>query len=97
MESSVVAYCGDDPRAPGVQVLNVARRLSAIRSSDEQSTIMKVVILQSSSDQTSDGSLPDGSGMYLLDFRCRPTFLRPRIGDQPVLGTCRRGLVYKKA
>ena len=33
-----------------VQVLNAARRLSAIRSSDEQSTIMKMVILRSRSD-----------------------------------------------
>ena len=33
-----------------VQVLNVARRLSAIRSSDEQSTIMKMAILRSRSD-----------------------------------------------
>lgn len=81
-----------------VQVLNMTRRLSAIRSYDEQSTIMKMVILQGRSDVI---KLQSQAGLfrmdrYSLDFRCRPTFLRPRIGDQPVLSTYRRGLVYKK-
>jgi hypothetical protein len=79
-----------------VQALNVARRLSAIRSSDEQSTITKMVILQSRSDVIKLQTGLFRMDRYLLDFRCRPTFPRPRIGDQPVLGTYRRGLVYKK-